>query len=408
MTPTSAALSRVLVAQGHLIDSGLMSRYLDMVLEGGGIYEITQIDIGRTPSDESSLEITIEAPDPESLDRILDNLMAHGCSPLQESEAQLSRSDKDGTVPDDFYSTTNHLTEVLHKGSWLTVSEQRMDACIVMQGDSARCVKLRDIKAGDRVVVGHEGIRAHPPTERNERMDFAFMDNEVSSERAVERVVQHLAGEMQKIHAGGGRIILVCGPVVIHTGGVDPLGRILRGGYISSILTGNALGVHDAELALYGTSLGVDLHSGKPVNEGHKNHMRAINAVAKAGSLEAAVNSGVLTSGIFCEAVKAGVSYCLAGSIRDDGPLPDTTTDMIDAQSEYAHLLEGAELCLMLSSMLHAIGTGNMLPSSCRTVCVDINPAVVTKLADRGSAQAVGVVTDVGLFLTLLADRLGV
>ena len=239
-------------------------------------------------------------------------------------------------------------------------------------------------------------------------MNFAFMDNEVSSERRVELVVGRLAEEMKEIRARRGKVVLVCGPVVIHTGGVGALGRILKAGHVSALLSGNALGVHDAEQALFGTSLGVDLRTGRPVLEGHKNHMRAINAINKAGSLVAAVEQGVLTSGIFHEAVRAGVPYCLAGSIRDDGPLPDTVTDMLEAQEQYARLIEGAEMCLMMSSMLHAIGTGNMLPSTCRTVCVDINPAVVTKLADRGSAQAVGVVTDVGLFLTLLADRLGV
>ncbi len=403
-----STLTRVLTADGHLIDSGLMSRFLDLVLEGGGTYEILRMDIGRTPADESHLEIAVSAPTAERLERIVDNLLTHGCASRQEHPVRLAPSEADGTVPDDFYSTTNHPTEILHQGGWIQVADQRMDACLVVEDGRARCVKLRDMKKGQRVVVGHEGIRVHPPTKRVDRMDFAFMDNEVSSERAVERIVSGLAQEMRAIKGRGGRIILVCGPVVVHTGGAAPLSRILAGGFIDAILSGNALGVHDAEQALYGTSLGVDLVSGRPVQEGHKNHMRAINAICKAGSLAAAVQKGVLTSGIIHAAVTAGVPLCLAGSIRDDGPLPDTLTDMIDAQAEYARLIQGAEMCLMLSSMLHAIGTGNMLPSTCRTVCVDINPAVVTKLADRGSAQALGVVTDVGLFLTLLADRLGV
>ena len=398
---------QILVADGHLIDSGLMSRYLDMVLEGGGTYEILEMRIGRTPTDASHLELSVSASDPEALDRILDNLVAHGCSLRQDEEIRLEASDMDGTVPDDFYSTTNHPTEIFHGGRWIAVATQRMDACIIVEGEAARCVKLRDVCRGDQIVVGHEGIRVHPQAPRGERAQFSFMGNEVSSERAVERAVEELAGEMKAIRTDGGRIMLVTGPVVIHTGGVDPLCRILRGGYVDAILTGNALGVHDVELALYGTSLGVNLRTGRLVNEGHKNHMRAINAVCKAGSLEAAVQSGLLQSGIFFEAVRAGIPFCLAGSIRDDGPLPDTVTDMIEAQEKYARHLQGASMCLMLSSMLHAIGTGNMLPSTCRTVCVDINPAVVTKLADRGSAQATGLVTDVGLFLSLLADRLG-
>jgi arginine dihydrolase len=405
---TATALTRTVTADGHLIDSGLMSRYLDLVLEGGGTYEVVKMDIGRTPEDSSHLELAVTAGTEASLTRILENLMTHGCRLRREQEIALENAARDGTVPDEFYSTTNHPTEVLHGGRWLTVSHQRMDACVVVRDGAARCVKLRDVRAGDPIVVGHEGIRVHPPARRADRMSFAFMDNEVSSERRVELVVTRLADEMRDIRRRGGRVVLVCGPVVVHTGGAEPLGRILRGGYVGAILSGNALGVHDAEQALYGTSLGVDIRSGRPVHEGHKNHMRAINAVRKAGSIPAAVAQGVLTSGVLYEAVKANVPFCLAGSIRDDGPLPDAVTDMIEAQAEYSRLIEGAEMCLMLSSMLHSIGTGNMLPSTCRTVCVDINPAVVTKLADRGSAQAVGVVTDVGLFLTLLAQKLGV
>jgi lysine-ketoglutarate reductase/saccharopine dehydrogenase-like protein (TIGR00300 family) len=402
-TPLPA--TRNLIARGHLIDSGLMSRYLDLVLDGGGTYQIITMEIGRTPADPSDLELQVSAPDAATLDRIVDNLMAHGCTPRQDDEARLAPSEKDATVPDDFYSTTNHPTEILTAGHWIPVGRQRMDACIVVEGGAARCVKLRDVRAGQRVVVGHDGIRVHPPSGRA-RMEFAFMENEVSSERAVARLVRALAQEMRALKARKGRMVIVCGPVVIHTGGVEPLSRLIRGGYVSAILSGNALGVHDVEQALFGTSLGVDLKTGRGVQEGHKNHMRAINAVNKAGSVARAVKDGVLTSGILYEAVRAGVPFCLAGSIRDDGPLPDVVNDMIAAQEEYSRLIEGAELCLMLSSMLHAIGTGNMLPSTCRTVCVDINPAVVTKLADRGTGQAMGVVTDVGLFLTLLAGEL--
>ncbi|MFQ5720808.1 MAG: TIGR00300 family protein [Acidobacteriota bacterium] len=403
----NAPVEQRLTASGHLIDSGLMSRYLGIIQEAGGSYEIVRMDVGRSHDDVSQLELLVEAPDLPCLESILDNLLAQGCSIPQENEISMEPSPKDGTVPDDFYSTTNHPTEVFHGDQWLRVADQRMDACIVVAGGLPRCVKLRDVAKGDAVVVGHEGIRVHPEAARGERAGFAFMDNEVSSERAVERVVEEIAGEMRSIRQSGGRTVLVTGPVVIHTGGVPPLSRILRGGYIHAILSGNALGVHDAELALFGTSLGVDLATGRPVAAGHRNHMRAINAVCKAGSLARAVEMGVLTSGLFYEIHRQAIPFCLAGSIRDDGPLPDTVTDMIAAQAEYARLLETTSLCLMLASMLHAIGTGNMLPSTCRTVCVDINPAVVTKLADRGSAQATGLVTDVGLFLTLLADRLG-
>ncbi|MFQ5767250.1 MAG: TIGR00300 family protein [Acidobacteriota bacterium] len=383
-----------------------MARYLLLVLEGGGSYRILTMEIGRTPQMESYLELEVRAEDGEGLDRIVENLMAVGCAAQAEHPLELAPSTKDCTVPDGFYSTTNHPTDVLLEKGWSRVASQRMDACIVVQDERAFCVKLRDVRKGQMVAVGHEGIRVHPPTGSAPREGFAFMDREVSSERAVARVVSGLAREMQEIISRKGRIVLVCGPVVIHTGGVEPLSRLIAAGYINALLTGNALGVHDVEHALYGTSLGVDLATIQPVSEGHRNHMRAINAIFKAGSIRAAVDQGVLTTGIFHAAVKAGVPYCLAGSIRDDGPLPDTITDMLEAQQRYAELLEGADMCLMLATMLHAIGSGNMLPSTCRTICVDINPAVVTKLADRGSSQATGVVTDVGLFLGQLARHL--
>jgi len=404
--------ARKLIAEGHLIDSGLMSRYLDAVVENGGTYELARFDIGRTVSDYSRVEMTVTAPDPQRLARILENLVALGCHLVEEAESvELEKSEKDGTVPDDFYSTTNHRTRVFHDGAWLDVADQRMDAVIVVRPGGAsrpeaRCVKLREVRAGDSVVCGIRGVQVFPPFREKEKKDFVFMNNEVSSERRVELVVAQLASAMKEIRSRKGRIVAVVGPVVVHTGGSLHLGRLIRAGYVQALLSGNAIGVHDVEAALLGTSLGVDLSSGIPVSEGHKHHMRAINAIRKCGSLKAAVEAGVLKSGLMFECIRNGVELVLAGSIRDDGPLPDTLMDMVEAQELYAVALRDAELVLILGTMLHGIGVGNMTPSWVRTVCVDINPATVTKLVDRGSAQASGIVTDVGLFLRLLADEL--
>jgi len=398
---------RRLVAEGHLIDSGLMSKYLEIILENGGRYELTRFDIGRTVSDFSRVEMSVTAGDEEKLTTILENLVALGCHPMEETgPVNLKPSEMDGTVPDDFYSTTNHRTRVLHAGRWLDVSDQRMDAVIVVKDDAARCVKLRDVREGDPIVCGVEGVQVFPPFREKERADFVFMDNEVSSERRVELAVARLAKLMRELRATKGRTVVVAGPVVVHTGGSQHLGRLIRGGFVQAILSGNAIGVHDTEAALLGTSLGVDTGSGIPVSEGHRNHMRAINAIRRCGSLKAAVDQGVLTSGLMYECIKGNVDLVLAGSIRDDGPLPDTIMDMVEAQARYSQALNGASLVLILGTMLHGIGTGNMTPSWVRTVCVDINPAVVTKLVDRGSAQASGIVTDVGLFLRLLGDEL--
>jgi lysine-ketoglutarate reductase/saccharopine dehydrogenase-like protein (TIGR00300 family) len=291
-------------------------------------------------------------------------------------------------------------------GRWIEVEQQRMDAVIIAAGGQAVCRKLRDVRAGEPVVCGHDGIRVTPEFRERDRLGFAFMSNDVSSERRVEGVVARIAEMMRQVKKSGGRIVVVAGPVVVHTGGVDHFSELIRLGYVDTVLAGNALAVHDIEFALSGTSLGIDL-TGAAVEQGHRNHMAAINTINRAGGIRQAVESGVLKSGVMYECVKKGVEYVLAGSIRDDGPLPETVMDLVDAQERYAAALsQNVQLVLMLSSMLHSIGVGNMLPSWVRVVCVDINPAVVTKLSDRGSAQTVGVVTDVGLFLHRLAERL--
>jgi lysine-ketoglutarate reductase/saccharopine dehydrogenase-like protein (TIGR00300 family) len=281
-----------------------------------------------------------------------------------------------------------------------------MDAVIVIAKGEATCRKLRDINVGDEIVCGSDGIRVVPEFRERDRHGFAFMTNEISSERRVETSIAKIAAMMREVRATNGRIVFVMGPVAVHTGGVGYFSDIVQRGYVDAVLSGNALAVHDVEHTLFGTSLGVDLKAGVPVKEGHRNHMRAINTINRAGGIEAAVAKGVLTSGIMYELVKHDVPYVLAGSIRDDGPLSDTVMDLVEAQERYAAELANAKLVIMLSTMLHGIGVGNMLPSWVRVVCVDINPAVVTKLADRGSSQTIGIVTDVGLFLHQLAERL--
>jgi lysine-ketoglutarate reductase/saccharopine dehydrogenase-like protein (TIGR00300 family) len=281
-----------------------------------------------------------------------------------------------------------------------------MDAVVVLEDGHALCRKLREVKVGNRIVCGLQGIRVSPEFRERDRTDFAFMSNEISSERRVEASVGRIAALMRDTKARGRRIVFVAGPVVVHTGGTEYFIELIRRGWVDVVLSGNALAVHDAELALFGTSLGVDQQTGVPVHGGHRHHMRAINTINRAGGIRPAVETGVLKAGVMVECVRAGVEYVLAGSIRDDGPIVDTLTDVIDAQDRYAQALASAGMVVMLSTMLHGIGVGNMLPSWIPVVCVDINPAVVTKLADRGSSQTIGVVTDVGLFLHQLARAL--
>ena len=400
------AASDTIEAQGHLIDSGLLSAIFDKIIEVKASYEILTFNIGRTNDEPSRIEMRINASDTGVLDELLQQLTVFGCHPKRERNVTVKPAEKDRCVPDDFYSTTNHRTHVRLGGRWVEVEQQRMDAVIVAAKTRAACRKLRDVRAGESVVCGHDGIRVTPEFRERDRLGFAFMSNDVSSERRVEGVVSRIADMMRHVKSGGGRIVVVAGPVVVHTGGVDHFSELIRLGFVDTVLAGNALAVHDIEFALSGTSLGIDL-TGAAVEQGHRNHMAAINTINRAGGIRQAVESGVLKSGVMYECVKKGVEYVLAGSIRDDGPLPETVMDLVEAQERYATALsQNVQLVLMLSSMLHSIGVGNMLPSWVRVVCVDINPAVVTKLSDRGSAQTVGVVTDVGLFLHRLAERL--
>ena len=403
---TAPAASAVITAEGHLIDSQLLTAIFDAVIQRGGTFEVLRFDIGRTNTDFSRLTLRVSAPGEEALDELLAALIPLGCHSVAEADALTRVADRDGSAPDDFYSTTNHRTAVRVGGRWITVDRQRMDAAVVVEREGAACRKLRDIRAGDRVVCGLEGIRVTPEFRERDRADFTFMTNDVSSERRVGAAVAKIAHMMRQTKAEGRRIVFVAGPVVVHTGGALHFSRLIRAGYVDVLLAGNALAVHDAELALYGTSLGVDLEAGAAVSGGHRHHMRAINTINRAGGLRAAVDGGVLQTGVMVDCIRAGVEYVLAGSVRDDGPLADTITDIVDAQDRYAAALEGAGMAIVLSTMLHGIGVGNMLPAWVPLVCVDINPAVVTKLADRGSAQTMGVVTDVGLFLHQLAGQL--
>jgi lysine-ketoglutarate reductase/saccharopine dehydrogenase-like protein (TIGR00300 family) len=396
----------VVAAEGHLIDSQLLTAIFDAVINRGGTFEVQSFEIGRTNDEFSRLTMKVSTADQASLAALLEVLMPLGCHAAEETDALVRAADRDRSAPDDFYSTTNQRTQVRVGGRWIPVAGQRMDAAIVLDGDGAVCRKLRDIRAGDRVLCGRDGIRVTPEFRDRDRADFAFMANDVSSERRVEASVTRIAAMMRQTKAEGRRIAFIAGPVVVHTGGVTYFSQLIRAGFVDVLLAGNALAVHDAELALYGTSLGVDLEAGAPVFGGHRHHMRAINAITRAGGVEAAVNAGVLTSGVMFECVRARVPYILAGSVRDDGPIPDTITDIVEAQDRYADALQDIGMAIVLSTMLHGIGVGNMLPAWVPVVCVDINPAVVTKLADRGSSQTIGVVTDVGLFLHQLAARL--
>ncbi len=401
--------SEIIETEGHLVDSQILSKIMDRIIECGASYEVLDFYLGRTNDDISRLKMQVNADSQDRLEKTLEELVELGCYPDEIANATLKPAEADRVVPDDFYSTTNHRTYVRYGDQWLEIAKQRMDGVIVISPEKnyAECRKLRDVRHNELIVCGVHGIKIQPEFKERDRHGFAFMANDISSERRAETSVIRIAEMMKRIKASKeGRIVFVAGPVVIHTGGVNAFSEIIRKGYVDSLLSGNAIAVHDIEHALYGTSLGVDLEHGSPVEEGHKNHMRAINAINRYGSIKGAVEAGFLKHGVMYELVTNNVPFVLAGSIRDDGPLPDTEMDLLQAQERYTEQLVDAKMVICLSTMLHSIGVGNMTPSWVKMVCVDINPAVVTKLSDRGSAQTVGVVTDVGTFLTLLSQHL--
>src|SRR3954454_13699342 len=383
-----------------------MNAMFDAVVRHDAAFDVLEFRIGRTNDEPSFVSMRVTAKAPAALTDVLEELVALGCRVARIEDAHVTAADRAGCAPEDFYSTTNHQTFVRLAGQWVRVEHQRMDAAIVVDGARAMCRKLREIRRGDAIVCGINGIKIVPEFQERDRHGFAFMANEISSERRVEVGVSRIAAMMRAAKQAGDRIAFVAGPVVVHTGGGAYFCDLIRHGYVDVLLAGNALAVHDVEQALYGTSLGVDMESGRAIEGGHRHHMRAINAIYRAGGLRAAVERNVLTSGVMYECIRRGVDYVLAGSIRDDGPLPDTIMNLVEAQDRYTAALEGVKLVLVLSTMLHGIGVGNMLPAWVRLVCVDINPAVVTKLADRGSSQTIGIVTDVGLFLRQLASAL--
>lgn len=392
---------------GHLMDSGVLSRVLDDIREYGGDWVITHIDVGKSRDDTSHATISVTSADQEALDRLLMRLQTRGVNQVDPGEASVEVADRDGVFPDGFYSSTNLPTRVRLDGQWHDVTNPEMDCGLVLLEDGTlQTVPVSDIRAGMKVVCGAAGVKVTVPEAEKRDGAFGFMESEVSSEKPQAVQVRQVADGMRAAKEAGRKVLWVGGPGVVHTGAQAAMVALVEAGYVDVLFAGNALATHDIESALYGTSLGIDLAEGRGVEHGHEHHIRAINTIRKAGSIRAAVEQGVLTGGIMHELVRQGREFVLVGSVRDDGPLPDVYTDVIEGQRAMRAQLDGVGFCLMVATMLHSVATGNILPASIPLVCVDINPATVTKLADRGSSQARGIVTDVGLFLEHLAREL--
>jgi lysine-ketoglutarate reductase/saccharopine dehydrogenase-like protein (TIGR00300 family) len=400
--------SELIELHGHIIDSWTLPRAWDTIMDRGGNFNVEEMRVGKSKTEQSYVRLKVEAPDAGTLELIISELQQLGATLVYGKDVQTAFVEQNGVLPSGFYSTTNLPTQVRLKGQWVNVENIEMDVAIIIDRDRNRayCKPMHEVVVGDEVVIGHDGIRVQPFERARDREAFAFMQSNVSSEKAKVLAIHEIANQMKETRANGGKILFVLGPAVIHTGAGRYVADLIRRGYVQIIFGGNAIITHDIESALFGTSLGVNLESGEQVEGGHRNHLRAINTIRALGSVEKAIETGLLKEGITYEANKHGVKMVLAGSIRDDGPMPGVINDMQEAQRQMREALKGVEMAVIVASMLHAIATGNLLPATVRTVIVDINPSVVTKLADRGSFQAAGLITDAELFLRELDEAL--
>lgn len=399
-------LSREIEVRGHLIDSLILTKIFDVIMDLNGEFQVLEINIGTKKKDASYAKLLVKARNQKQLDTILENVYRFGATAKIQKEIKLQKANKNMVMPDNFYSTTNNHTQIFYKNRWINVENMMMDKCIVVNSKGARCVPVRDVKKGDRIIIGETGVKIIPPERPREGMNiFEFMGSSSSSERPTQHIAKRVAEDIYKTKKEGGKIVIVGGPAIIHTGAADSIAKLIRLGLVDAVLAGNALAVHDIEYATLGTSLGMNVNDGTLAIRGHRNHMDAINSVFKAGSIANMVKTKKLRKGIMYECVKRKIPYILAGSIRDDGPLPDVITDVSVAQKKYKEVLKDAKMVIMISTMLHSIATGNMLPANVKVIVVDINQPTVTKLMDRGTWQALGIVSDVGAFLPLVTHE---
>ena len=395
--------------KGHLIDSMILTRIFDKIMDLKGDFNVLEFHVGKKKDELSYARLLISGNDKKHLDQLLASIYIEGAQPTEIDGVILKAAPNDMEMPIDFYSTTNNATQIFLNNEWIDVHNMMMDKCIVVdiRNKNAECRKIRDIRKGDNIVTGEKGVRILPEQRPREGVDiFQFMSSSSSSERPTLQIARKIARDIYNTKSTGGKIVVTAGPVVVHSGAAEFLAKMIRMGYIDGLLTGNALAVHDIENSLFGTSLGMNVKNGTLAIRGHRNHMQAINEVFRAGSIEQMVKKNVLKSGIMYECIKNNVQYALCGSIRDDGPIPGVITDVIEAQDRYREILTNTKMVLMLSTMLHSIAVGNMIPARVKVVAVDISQAVVTKLLDRGTTQAIGVVSDIGAFLPMVLNQL--
>jgi lysine-ketoglutarate reductase/saccharopine dehydrogenase-like protein (TIGR00300 family) len=402
-----AKFSQEIEVSGHLIDSSILTKIFDKIMDLQGEFQVEEISIGKKKQDSSYARLLITGKNQKHLEEILETIHREGAVSKIQNEIILKKSPKDMVMPDDFYSTTNNHTQVFYNGVWIQVENMMMDKCIVIKENRAFCVPVRDVRKGDKIVVGEYGIKITPPERPREGVNvFEFMGSSSSSERPTQHIAKKVAEDIHKTKRAGGKIVIVGGPAIVHTGAADAVAELIKLGFIDGVLAGNALAVHDIEYATLGTSLGMNVRDATLAYRGHRNHMETINSVFRAGSIANMVKTKKLTRGIMYQCIKNKIPFVLAGSIRDDGPLPDVITDVAEAQREYKKILKDASMVIMISTMLHSIATGNMLPANVKVIVVDISQPTVTKLMDRGTWQALGIVSDVGAFLPMVLEQI--
>ncbi len=429
MTAEDPIVEEVEIA-GHIIDSLILPKVLDTITANGGKFRITNIVIGQARHDPSNAVVEVRAPNEERMQRILAQIADHGAVPTTKQDCRLAAADMDGAFPEGFYSSTNQRTEIRLNGHWIEIADQEMDCGVVVEEARneeravrkkepaeiasldprssqlvARCIPMTEVRRGMSVVMGHSGTRVIPVERTAVRSDFTFMSSGVSTEKPKGALIREIARDLVTNRRNGGKTLIVGGPAIVHTGSGPALCQLIRGGYVNKIFAGNALATHDIEQSLFGTSLGVHLDDASIAETGHEHHLRAINRIRRCGSIRGAVNQGVLKSGIMYECVKHNVDFLLAGSIRDDGPLPDVITDVMEAQHQMRAGIRDVTYCLMIATMLHSVAVGNLLPAWIKVICIDINPSTAIKLSDRGSFQTLGIVTDVEPFLRALVQE---
>jgi len=402
-----AKFTQEIEVSGHIIDSSILTKIFDKIMDLQGEFQVEEINIGKKKKDQSYARLSVTGKNQKHLDDILETIYREGAVSKIQKKILLKKSPKDMVMPENFYSTTNNHTQVFYNDTWIQVENMMMDKCIVIKDNRAFCVPIRDVKKGDQIIVGENGIKITPPERPREGVNvFEFMGSSSSSERPTQHIAKKVAEDIYKTKKMGGKIVIVGGPAIVHTGAADSVAELIKLGFIDGVLAGNALAVHDIEYATLGTSLGMNVHDATLAYHGHRNHMDAINAVFRAGSIANMVKTKKLTRGIMYQCVKNKIPFVLAGSIRDDGPLPDVITDVAEAQREYKKILKNANMVIMISTMLHSIATGNMLPANVKVIVVDINQPTVTKLMDRGTWQALGIVSDVGAFLPMVVNQI--